>query len=195
MDINDSIQHIGLPATIIRTSGNITTYAAIRPIAKAASYSSMPFEREGMFPTTSGVVKGDLILFDDLYYLVVNARRQNTAGDYLMDRVRLFECNHIVTVKNQDETTKAWVVKTSSVPCLIISQSDRANIATDRSVILKDYRGQDAGYVLFCQSTAGIDRKSRIIDENNVPLSVTGNVDPYFVNGLIEVQVKIERPG
>ena len=67
-------------------------------------------------------------------------------------------------------------------------------IATDRGVVLPSYKGQDTDYALFVQTSSGIDKNSRMIDENNYPLSVCSNISPYFVKGILDVPVRIDRP-
>lgn len=192
MNLDDLIQEVGMAATIVRDAGNIETYAYIDPKVKSTSFNTMPFEREGMFPTTATVAEGDLLLAGGDYYLVIGVRKDQRAGEYWGDKARLFRCNHTVTIR--EFVSGAFAITKSNIPCLLVSQSDRMRIATDRGVVLPAYKGQDADYAMFVQTTSGVDKNSRMVDENNYPLSVCGNINPYFVKGLLDVPVRIDRP-
>lgn len=194
MNLDDLIQQVGIEATIVRDAGNVDTYVYIDPRIKNTSFNTMPFERQAMLATTAGIVEGDLLLAGGDYYLVISAIKDQRAGEYWADKARLFRCNHTVSIKAYNETTKQFAVTKSNVPCLIVSQSDRMRIATDRGVVLPTYKGQDADYGLFIQASSGVDKNSRMVDENNYPLSVCANINPYFVKGLLDVPVRIDRP-
>ena len=183
--VDQAIQDVGLAATIVRSSGNLSTYAYISP--KVKQY----YERDALFPTDSGIADGDLLLASGNYYLVRSLIKDERSGEFFMYRAKLFICNNLVTRKEYNSSTKAFAINTTNISCLIIDAAT-AMTMSDRAVVMPGFSGKDNLYYLYAQSVAGITKNSLIEDDSSRSLRVSGNINPYFARGLVEVPVKIE---
>ena len=185
-----AIQKVGLATSIIRTGGNVDTYTLIKPKAKVQSTA---YDFEAWLPTDSTVVVGDLLrvtfALKTIDYLVVNAVEDERAGQFFKYNARVIKCNHTITVKDYDSTTQTFTNTATGVPCLIVDGGTLQ--MSDKGVVLPGFGGTDGTYYLYCQPNS-IDRKSAIVDENNRNLKISGNINPYFADGLIEIPVKVE---
>ena len=183
--VDDAIKDVGLAVTIIRSAGNIDTYAYVSP--KIQKYH----ERDALFPTDSGVTDGDLLQTGNYSFLVRSIMRDERAGEFFMYRIKLFHCNATIAVKEYNSTTKTFTTVKSNVPCCIIDDAS-AMSTSDRAVVMPGYAGRDNLYYLYVQSSAGITKNSILVDENNRSLRVSGSINPYSAKGLLEVPVKLE---
>ena len=189
--VDQAIKKAGLSASIVRTPDNIETYVLIaKPKAKTAGTS---YDFEAWMQTDSGVVSGDLIqiAFENgvVNYLAINVVEDERAGQFFKYNVRLLRCNHTITVKDFDDTTKEFAATTTGVPCLIIDGG--ASQMSDMGVVVPGFAGKDETQYLYCQPNS-INKKSAITDEDGNDLEIAGEINPYFAAGIIEAKVKLK---
>lgn len=185
--IDAVLKTVGEAVTIIRTGGNISTYLYISP--KGSWLTRAYYERDGMMPTDSGIVVGDLISHLTNYYLVTALFDDRRVGEFFYYKVRLFKCNKSITIRAYNDTTKEFANASTNVPCLIIDTN--AMTASDRAVAVPGFGGRDNVYYMYIQSSSGITKNSIIVD-GSTSFRVAGNVNPYFTTGVYEVPLKIE---
>jgi len=188
--VDAAIAKVGLPASIVRAAGDLDTYILVSPKARSASAS---FEFEAWLPTDSGATFGDLVQVtfknQTISYLIVNLVEDERAGQFFKFNARVARCNHTITVKDYDGTTKQFTTTKTGVPCLITDGGTMQ--MSDMGVVLPGFGGKDGTYYLYCQPN-GIDRKSVLTDEDNNRLKISGEINPYFAKGLVEIPVKVE---
>lgn len=182
--IDDTIEEIGLPATIIREDGDVSTHLYIKPKLKSA-----PYDYEGWATTISGIVSGDLVFYNNDYYLVVGAVEDKRVGDFFKINVRLFRCHALITIKKWDKATKEFVNAETPIPCLILDGG--IQISTDAALVVPNVSGFDKTHYLYCQPN-DIDRKTIFQDQHGLDYKVAGSPNRYFADGLVEVSVKAE---
>lgn len=186
--VDEVIRSVGLACTIVRTSGNVSTYFYINP--GKSWKDAAPYARDGMMPTDSGVVSGDLIQYGSEYYLVVAILDDRRAGEFFFHKIRLFKCNNTITIKSYDAATKAFIDSKTGVPCLIVD--GRASVMSDRGIMVPGYTGKDLSYYLYAQDGAGISKNSIMVDLAGRHLRALDSINYYFAGGLVEVGVKLE---
>lgn len=185
MSVDAAIKDVGLAATIVRAVGDVATYVYLKPKAKLAN----DFQFEAWLTTVSGVVNGDLVLYDGGYYLVANVVPDKRAGDFFKVGVVLYRCNNTISTRGYDKDSKKFIALVSDIPCLVIDTGMLQ--MSDKAVVLPVYTGRDSSYTVICQPNE-IDRNSKLIDDTGISLSIAGEVNPYFVKGLVQFPVKIE---
>jgi hypothetical protein len=187
MSVNSTIEEIGQAVTLVRDT-NVSTYAYINPKLKAATY-----EYVAWFKTDSGVVAGDLVLASiatqATNFLVAGLSPDERVDEFLKINARLLRCNHTISLKSLDNTSKKFVAGTTDIPCLIIDGS--LTQMSDRGVVTPGFGGKDQTYYLYCQPS-GITSKTVIVDDGNRNLKIAGSINPFYAEGLIELQVKLE---
>lgn len=185
--IDQVLQTVGEAVTIIRTGGNISTYLYINP--KGSWSTKAYYERDGMMPTDSGVVVGDLISHLTNYYLITALFEDRRVGEFFYYKTRLFKCNKNVTIRAYNDTTKEFANASTNVPCLIADTN--AMTSSDKAIVIPGFGGRDNVYYMYIQSSSGITKNSIIVD-GSTSFKVAGNVNPFFAGGLYEVPLKIE---
>lgn len=184
MSVDQTIKDVGIAATIVRTSGNLSTYVYIYPKAPA----QRNWERESLLPTDSGLADGDLILASGKYYLVTSWLQDERVGEVFLYKAKLICCNDAVSVKAYSGGN--WIDEKTNVPCLILDGTSMA--MSDRGIVVPGFSGKDDVHYLYIQSSAGVDRNSLIVDSSNRSLRVAGGPNPYYSKGLLEVPVRLE---
>ena len=191
MSVNASIVDVGLPASIIRTAGDISTSIYIKPKAK----SGASYDFNAWMTTDSGAVVGDLVnvTFElkTISYLVITLVEDERAGEFFKYNVKLMRCNRTVTVKKWVAGSNDFTDSVTDVPCLITG--DRAvTVDSDRAVVIPGFAAKDNTYYMYIQPN-DIGKEDKLVDDKGISLSISGGVNPYFADGsLHEIQVKIE---
>lgn len=182
--IDETIREIGLAITIVREAGDVETYAYVKPKLKQATY-----DYEAWFMTDSGVVLGDLILSSGIHYLVVGISRDERVQEFFKYNVRLYRCSHTVTVKRFSRDDKDFVVTIADIPCLIVDQGIMQ--LTDKAIAIPGFSGTDDSYSLYCQPH-DIKDDDVLVSNTGNKLRISGDLNPFFAEGLISVPVKVE---
>ena len=190
--MSDSMERMfiknGIPTTIIRSAGNVSTYVDISAKVKL-NYS---YELLASFPASSGVVAGDLILASGIYYLIPYVIKDEFKGRIFSIKTRLFTCNRTVSISAQDATTKKFGVTKTDVHCLVVDQNN-VMVESDLGVAVPGMRGtKDISYFLYMQTIPELTKNSMFMDGTR-KLRITGNLNPYYAAGITEVPVKIEE--
>ena len=184
MPIDDTIEEIGLPATIIRAAGNISTHFYVKPKLK-----SSPFDYEGWAKTADDIVSGDLVIYNDLYYLIVGVSQDKRVGDFFKNNIRLFRCDASITLKTYVPASKTFTDSPDSIPCLILDGG--IAMSSDAALVTPNVSGTDKTHYLYCQPN-DIDRKTVFKDQHGTAFKAAGSPNRYFAKGLIEISVKAE---
>lgn len=185
MSLDDTIKEIGLAATIVREPTSVSTYAYIKPKLKSA-----PYDYEAWMMVTSGVVSGDLIFCNSAYYLVVGVSKDERVGQFFKYNVRLFRCNHTISIREYARGSKTFDEVKADVPCLVVDKG--ITQITDRGLVTPGFSGKDDSYSLYCQPN-DIKEKYVFADDSGNKLRIAGELNPYFVDGLYCISVTIEE--
>ena len=182
--IDETIEAIGLAATIVRAAGDVSTYIYIDPKLKSA-----PYDYKSWMMTDSTVVSGDLILMSGYHYLVVGVSKDERVGEFFKYNVRLFRCNHVISVNIYDRPNRKFTSVKTDIPCLVVDKGI-AQI-TDKGLIIPGFSGTDESFTLYCQPN-GITEENVLQDENGNSLRPAGVISPYFTDGLVAIPFTME---
>ena len=184
MSIDDTIEDIGLPATIIRATGNIDTHFYVKPKLK-----SSPYDYEGWAKTSDDIASGDLVLYNEGYYLIVGVSPDKRAGDFFKNNIRLFRCDAEIKLRTYIPATRKWTDASIAIPCLILDGG--ITMTSDMAMAVPNVGGSDKTHFLYCQPNS-INRKTVFKDQYGTAFKVSGSPNRYFASGIIEVSIKAE---
>lgn len=195
MNLNEHIRMAGDPATIVRDAGNVSTHIYFEAIGTSVAgrrrlEPDRQHEAGYLFPTDSGVVSGDLVLLNDIYYLVMSLTEKRVHGFFVAYRGMLFRCNSEISVYYfNPATSKADTLHKSGVRCLI-TQSFVKEWPDDTEMVFDRYRSSSEPFWLYTQEGAGIKKEGCVIvDQDGRRFRVGKEGDPFITEGILQSQV------
>lgn len=187
--VDDLLKTAGEPCTIIRNSGNVSTYFYTSP--KDNWNKGAAYERNVIMPTTSTVVGGDIIQHRSDYYIVINTLEDRRVGEFFLIKARYYKCNSTVTVRSRTAQGDGFQDFKTGVRCLITQTL--TNISEDRSMMIPRYTGRDKEFYCFVSSTAGITKNHILVDQGGKKYRVMDDIDFTFADGVVRLSLKWEN--
>jgi hypothetical protein len=187
-------------ATIIRTTGNVAT----KMIGEETGIDTgrrridplLDFEVFAKMPAESGVVMGDLILSNDVYYLVMALEPKMYMGTPGFYKASLYECNSIVTIYAYGDVSKKLDTSfKADVRCLITTSRNLRDVPDDKAVINRRFRGSSAPFFLYMRSSEGLlsDGSHMVVDQDSRRFRLYKQFDYFIANGILRAGVTWEN--
>lgn len=195
--IDENIRLSGRPATIIRSTGSVSTFMTAEVTGMEAGRRRLDplqdFETAVMMPSDSGIVTGDLILLGSEYYLAMAAESKFYSSDMEYLRGLLYKCNSIVSIYYFNTTSKKYdTLHKSSIHCLITQVRAQAGVE-DKSLIVKEYRGKSQPFQVFMKESDGLTSECIIVDQGNRRFRVSKDFDVFIADGISQSQCMWEN--
>jgi len=196
--LDETIRMAGVSATIIRSSGNISTYMRQDATGMLAGKRYIKPENEYvkgfLIPSDSGVVVGDYIQSSGINYLVMAIDPIDLCDGLDGYRGTLYQCNEVVSVYGLDAiTAKPNDLLSSNTP-ILISPTERGVSESDSGQINGKWGQKEIVYSVFMQAGQGGETAMSLIDSASRRLRVLKNYDPFVASGLIKISVVLENP-
>lgn len=190
--MDETIRLVGKPATIIRDSGNIETYMLSQEIGlivgKRKPDPYFDYEHGFMFQPDSGIVSGDLVLSDNVYYLVMSISNEMPFGQLLYYRGMLYECNSLITIYSYSSITKKHSVTFKSDVRCLITQVRSQEWNDDKASVIKGYRGRTQPFQVFMRASEGLTKDHIIVDQSSRRYRIAKDFDPFIADGILQTQ-------
>ena len=189
--VDDTIKLAGSVMTIIRTPTNVSSYCWKGTMSRRGLEPKSAFERFFLIPSDAGIVEGDLVLIGGDYHLVMSISTEGEFGETWCYQGTLYKCNSVITVRQYNSGTKAFITSATNIHCLITNEGWWGE--NDRNVAVQASRISSRAFTVYAQALAGIGKKSMIIDQASMRFRVSDDIDPITTNGITTIRMLLEN--
>lgn len=186
------ISEVGRSVSIIRTAANVASFMWIPDKRQRALDPYTDHIFTAWMPIESGVLPGDLLLYDSEYYLAMARNKQEQFGEDEYYRTVLYKCNSTVSINTYNASTEKFdTLIRSGVRCLI-TQTPGMELEEDKTIAMAPYHGRTQPFQVFMRSTEGLTNQSVLVDQSGRNFRINKDVDLFIENGIVRAEVMWE---
>jgi hypothetical protein len=150
------------------------------------------FDRALKVCSDSGIVKGDLLDYNGVFYLAMLLDPRMTGTGFLEYYLcSAYICNSVVTVYTFNETTRKFDIEVNSgVHCLLNQMT--TNTVDDETIAVKTYGGRSQLFELWAQMDSGITKDCILVDQSGRRFRISKEYDPFIDENILRSKAQWE---